>query len=1055
MKDRALYLGHYPASALWPSAFDPRPLTLSDPALSGHKPRARFAHAALLAASVSLALLPFVAGQAQAATSVITFTSSGNWTCPVGVTSVQVECWGGGGAGGSAVNGLCVGGGGAGDAYVRSTPSVSSETTYAVTVGSGGTANTTVPGYGGTGGDSWFSDSSTIKAQGGAGGQNVNTASALGTGGVGSSASSIGTTKYRGGDGWTPISTTASGGGGGSGGTGSDGTSATSYTGAAAVNGGGAGGNGSTGTHDGYVGSAPGGGGGGARAGASTTQRTGGAGVAGQVVLTYTTPTYYSESSGDANTLANWNTARDGSSGNAPGNFMAGGIFVIQNGHSMITSAAWTLGQDNRIQIENGGMLTTTFLLTTANFQVDNGGTYVHDAAGSSSNGNASDFPGTTRMLGATSTVEFQQWAGAGISPAALPSGISWGNVIINVGTLAGAWSQAGNVTTINGSLTIKATGGKEFRMSSTVPYTATIAGDLIIQGGTFSVAGDNLSASGTTINLRGSLTQSGGTFIMYGNTGASADFIFNSAGGPVSVTYSKGTGTFTPGTKLNFIVSAGKTLTLNDDLAATGPSRTMAVNGTLNCGSKNVTGDAKFTLASGATLGIGSAAGISSTAGQGNIQATGTRTYAAGANYVYNGAAAQVTGDQLPATVNNLTIANTAGAVSLSGSEAVNGTLTVNSGANLDFNGHTVAVATAPVLNGALTMEVSKTGANTFTGSKLAQSTGKLTYGGTLTVTETGSALQTGDTIPLFSAINASYGGGFTSVTGPTPSGLTRNDTQLTGGTGGNITFSCDGSLSASAGPGQTICSGGSGVAIGGSPTASGGGSGSYTYSWSPSTGLSSSTAANPTASPATTTLYTVMVTDSVGCTASSQVTVTVNPLPTAATDTYNRAPGLSLKINKNDLLANDTVGSTFANVNLTTAHSVTLEQNDTTILYPANAASQDDSFTYTITGLNGCTGIGTVNIQMLTSVTGGQVQTINVTGNSVTLNFIGVPDYSYQVQRATTLSGSGDWTDVGSPITAPSSDPAPGVFNYTDTFTGKPPPTAYYRLKYVGVAP
>ena len=30
------------------------------------------------------------------------FTTSGTWTCPVGVTTVSVECWGGGGAGGSA-----------------------------------------------------------------------------------------------------------------------------------------------------------------------------------------------------------------------------------------------------------------------------------------------------------------------------------------------------------------------------------------------------------------------------------------------------------------------------------------------------------------------------------------------------------------------------------------------------------------------------------------------------------------------------------------------------------------------------------------------------------------------------------------------------------------------------------------------------------------------------------------------------------------------------------------------------------------------------------------
>jgi len=65
--------------------------------------------------------------------------------------------------------------------------------------------------------------------------------------------------------------------------------------------------------------------------------------------------------------------------------------------------------------------------------------------------------------------------------------------------------------------------------------------------------------------------------------------------------------------------------------------------------------------------------------------------------------------------------------------------------------------------------------------------------------------------------------------------------------------------------------------VTIGGSPTASGGTGSGYTYSWSPSTGLSSATAANPTASPATTTTYTVTVNDGASTPVTDSVTVTV----------------------------------------------------------------------------------------------------------------------------------------------------------------------------------
>lgn len=82
-----------------------------------------------------------------------------------------------------------------------------------------------------------------------------------------------------------------------------------------------------------------------------------------------------------------------------------------------------------------------------------------------------------------------------------------------------------------------------------------------------------------------------------------------------------------------------------------------------------------------------------------------------------------------------------------------------------------------------------------------------------------------------------------------------------------------------ANAGVDYVFCQGGS-ANIGGIPTASGGYS-SYTYSWSPSTGLSSSTIANPSASPVDTTLYTLTVTDADGTNVTDQVLIVVNPNP------------------------------------------------------------------------------------------------------------------------------------------------------------------------------
>lgn len=225
---------------------------------------------------------------------VITYSTAGthSFTAPSGVTSIKVECWGGGGGG----QGGSGAGGGGGEYAAEPTLAVTPTHVYTATVGAGGAGGPGgVGGPGSNGGNSTFpGDAVTVTAHAGHGSNSATTSGGSGStntthhNGGGSTASSTGVGK-------------GGAGGGGSGGTGAAGnngasnSNSTGGNGAAAVTGGGAGGNGGNGSPTGNTavagspGGFPGGGGGTGGAGASSNA-AGGAGSVGQVRITYTPP---------------------------------------------------------------------------------------------------------------------------------------------------------------------------------------------------------------------------------------------------------------------------------------------------------------------------------------------------------------------------------------------------------------------------------------------------------------------------------------------------------------------------------------------------------------------------------------------------------------------------------------------------------------------------------------------------------------------------------------------------------------------------------------------
>jgi len=199
--------------------------------------------------------------------SVETLTGNGTWTCPAGVTEVQVECFAKGGAGVVANPFLnCGGGGGGGGAY-------SIETALAVTPGNNYDYNCD------NSGGCWFSSAATVFAQSG------QDASENSGGNGGAAASGVGDTTYSGGDGSDIVAFSSAGGGGGgegasAAGNGNAGSGQTGGTGTAGADGGDGGNSGNSGQN----GDDHGGGGG----GAGTSGASGGTGGIGKIILTYT-----------------------------------------------------------------------------------------------------------------------------------------------------------------------------------------------------------------------------------------------------------------------------------------------------------------------------------------------------------------------------------------------------------------------------------------------------------------------------------------------------------------------------------------------------------------------------------------------------------------------------------------------------------------------------------------------------------------------------------------------------------------------------------------------
>lgn len=284
----------------------------------------------------------------------------------------------------------------------------------------------------------------------------------------------------------------------------------------------------------------------------------------------------------------------------------------------------------------------------------------------------------------------------------------------------------------------------------SALLITCTVANHALAQS-----AGDYKS-NGTG----GGAWNNAATWLIYNDTAyttaSAAPSIINKiivqAGDTISITSTETIKQLTVDSNALVTIASGKTVTLGGAINVNGA---LSVNGSLICNVYTITGSGVFSLNAGAMLNIGSAQGISLSGTTGNVQ-TALRTFSPAANYSYNSAAAQVTGNGLPANITGTITdnnANTSSGLSLSQSIGINspgsfivpslrvltckgtaaitgsGSFILNSGATF-YIGHAGGISTAP-----------GTGCVQLTGAKIFSADANYTYNGTASQT-VGNAL-------------------------------------------------------------------------------------------------------------------------------------------------------------------------------------------------------------------------------------------------------------------------------------------------------------------------
>jgi hypothetical protein len=256
-------------------------------------------------------------------------------------------------------------------------------------------------------------------------------------------------------------------------------------------------------------------------------------------------------------------------------------------------------------------------------------------------------------------------------------------NVVFNTPRLGRNRDMGWKGITIGGSIRVVNTGSYRWQMSSVAANDTaviTVLGDVIVEGGQFSVQGTSTGATTFIVHHYGNVVVTGGNFSIargsQGGTGTTTwylhqgDFLMSNA-----ITQNSNP---TPGNaKFVFMKPGVQRLVLGEGNTIQNLPIEVRAGTTLDVGTSVLAGNGIFVLQDGATLATAHPGGVAGFLGTVPEAAV---TLSSAANYTFNGTEAQVTSTRMPAVVNDLTIDNPAG-VALSQETTVNGVLRLVSG--------------------------------------------------------------------------------------------------------------------------------------------------------------------------------------------------------------------------------------------------------------------------------------------------------------------------------------------------------------------------------------